>query len=257
VRGSLDTLRGVLALLGVALLFGGLGLYQRLVLWPLVALRPGRRHEWVGRYMRFVAERVLGLARFAGARFELRGRIATDVPVLIVMNHQSLIDIPVATLMTGPRAPRFVTRYVYERFVPLVSVLLRLSDAVIVNPDRRAREAVRRLSRTAETLESGLLIFPEGVRSSDGSLARFQGAGLRALLRARRLPVYLIVIDGVWQCRTLLDFARRAQQVRARAVVAGPLTPPRDASELPAFVRHLEAETRDQLARLREEGQDG
>jgi 1-acyl-sn-glycerol-3-phosphate acyltransferase len=248
---GLRLLRGVAALLAVGLLFAGLGLYQRLVLWPLVRLRPARRHERVGRYMRFVAARALGLARFAGARFELEGRVPTDSPVLVVMNHQSLIDIPVATAMSGPRALRFVARWVYARFVPLVSVLLRISEAVVVDPDRAARGAVRRLARAAETLESGLLIFPEGVRSRDGSLSPFRAAGLKAVLRARRLPVYLIVIDGAWPCRTLLDFVRNAHRVQARAEVIGPLSPPGSDHELPGFVRSLEVLTRERLARMR------
>jgi 1-acyl-sn-glycerol-3-phosphate acyltransferase len=250
-------LRGVVALLGVGLLFAGLGLYQRIVLWPLLRLQPERRHDRVGRYMRFVASRVLGLARFAGGRFELRGDVPTGTPVLVVMNHQSLVDVPIATLLAGPRALRFVARWVYARFVPLVSVLLRLSEAVVVNPEREARGAVRLLARTAKTLESGLLIFPEGVRSRDGSVAPFQPAGLKAILRARRLPVYLIVIDGAWRCRTLFEFAHRAHRLRVRTEVVGPLQPPEAHRELGAFIQGLEQRMRERLEELRRQGTDG
>lgn len=249
----MQVLRGALALMVVGLLFGGLGLYQRLVLAPLLRLRPDRRHDRVGRYMRFVGGCVLRVARLAGARFDLRGSVPTDEPVLVLMNHQSLIDIPVATVMAGPRALRFVARWVYARFVPLVSVLLRLSDAVIVNAESAPREAVRRLARTAEELESGLLIFPEGERTRDGSMSRFRTAGLKAILRARRLPVYLIVIDGAWQCRTLFDFAHGAHRIEARAVVVGPLQPPRAKADLAGFIQELEDRMRERLEELRRE----
>jgi len=253
VTGGLRILRGVIALAGIGVLFAGLGLYQRIVLWPLVTLRSRGRSERVGRYMRFVAGCVLGLARLAGARFDLRGHVPTDAPALIVMNHQSLIDIPVAVALAGPRAVRFVARWVYARFVPLVSVLLRLSEAVIVNPDGAAREAVRKLARAARTLESGLLIFPEGERSRDGSLVPFRSAGVRTILRARRLPVYLIVIDGAWPCRTLLDVVRHTHRIRARARVLGPLRPPEADRELGGFVASLETRMREELGALRRE----
>jgi len=253
VSAVLGTLRGLLALLGVGLLFGVLGLYQRLVLWPWVRLFPEGREERVGSYMRFVAGGVLAMARLAGGRFRLEGRVPTAGPVLVVMNHQSLIDIPMASLLAGPRALRFVARAAYARFVPLVSVLLRISDAVVVDPDRAGREAVRRLARAARSLESGLLIFPEGERTRDGSLAPFRAAGLRAVLRARRLPVYLIVVDGAWPCRTLWDFAWRGSRLDARARVLGPLAPPEEDARLPAFVTELERRTREQIASFRAE----
>lgn len=254
MRTVAGILRGALALAGVSLLFAGLDLYQRS--WLALRLRRASeadRHALVGRHMRLVAHRVLALARLAGARFDLRGTVPSDGPALVVMNHQSLLDIPVATAMAAPRALRFVSRSVYARGVPLVSGLLRISDGVIVDPDHAPRTAVRALARAAESLESALLIFPEGERTRDGSLARFRSAGLKALLRARRLPVYLLVLDGAWACRTLLDVVSHAHRIRVRAEVLGPFEPPAAARELTRFIAGLEARTRERLQALREE----
>lgn len=253
MKGAIGILRGAVALLALGVLFCGLDLYQRFVLGPRVRRNPATRSAQVDPYMRWVARTVLDLARLGGARFDLRGQVPTGAPALVIMNHQSLLDIPVATAMAGPRALRFVTRWVYARGVPLVSGLLRLSDGVIVNADHAARAAVRTLVRAADTLESGLLIFPEGVRTRDGSLASFRRAGLRALLKARRLPVYLLVIDGAWQCRTILDVAFRLHRIRARTAVLGPFEAPAAPGDLPGFISELEERMRAALLELRGE----
>lgn len=254
MKTAAGILRGALALVGVSVLFAGLDLYQRFALAPLLRRASAAdRRARTGRYMRWVALRILGLARLAGARFDLRGRIPSDAPALVVMNHQSLLDIPVATAMAAPRALRFVSRSVYARGVPLVSGLLRLSEGVIVDPDHAPRAAVRALARAAESLESALLIFPEGERTRDGALAPFRAAGLKTLLRARRLPVYLVVIDGAWTCRTARDVVSQVHRIRARAEVLGPFTPPAAPRDLNAFIAGLETTTRERLRAFRVE----
>ena len=83
-------------------------------------------------------------------------------PVLVVANHQSLLDIVQITLMARPRVPAFVTRSRYGYFVPLVSASVRLLGSPIVDPKRDPRGAVEAIRTAVPLLPHGMTIFPEG-----------------------------------------------------------------------------------------------
>src|SRR5439155_3181188 len=123
------------------------------------------------------------------------GAISTREPSLIVMNHQSLLDIPTVVLMVDPYVCRFVARHRYRRFVPSVSLCMRLLGCPIIDPDNR-KAALRTMRQAARDQAHGLLVFPEGHRTRDGEIQPFHAAGLEIMLRERLLPVYLVVTDG-------------------------------------------------------------
>jgi 1-acyl-sn-glycerol-3-phosphate acyltransferase len=229
-------LRGVLTLALVGVLFVALDLAERLIVVPLLRVRPAARERILGSWMRLVANLTLSVVAVSGARVELPARISCKRPTLLVMNHQSLLDIPaaVACLDRGPL--RFVTRRSYARGIPLVSHMLRLYDCPLVDPRRPSREEVASLQKTSETTSSPLLIFPEGSRTRDGSIGPFKRAGLRAILGARDWSVYLVVGDGFWRCGALRDFARNVGGIRGRVTWVGPLLPPRESERLDEFI---------------------
>lgn len=233
---------------GVAILYL---LYQ-----PRIWLRPRRRRAYVSSYMKLMSHGILGLLGLGGARFRRTGRVPTDGPVLIVMNHQSLVDIPTVTLMTAPSVPAFVTRRRYLRFIPSVSPAIRLLDSPIVDPERDPRGAVAELRRAALAHEAGLLIFPEGHRSTDGEVGRFRSAGIKAILAARRMPVYVVVTDGYWKSRRFVDFVRNIPLIRGETEVMGPFEPPARDEELAPFIRDLRERIAARLDEMRERGTD-
>lgn len=230
---STASLLGVLLWLGVV---GSLYLFGWVV--PLARLRPARRLELVSRYMKFMSRGILAIFAAGGARFRRTGRVPTDSPVLVVMNHQSLLDILTVTLMAEPLVPAFVTRLRYVQIAPLVSRCVRLLGSPIVDPKRDPRGAVDAVVRGARELRHGLLIFPEGHRSRDGEIRNFR-SGLNAALEARRLPVCLVVTDGFWRCRRLLDFVLNVHRIQGESEVLGSFDPPADPAELPGFVAEL------------------
>ena len=245
-------LKNALAATGGVMLIVGCGLFQRLVLWPAIILVPSRRDAWVSRYMRWTAARVFDLIGLAGARFDFDTCVPSSQPTLVVMNHQSLLDIPAAILMCEPFYPLFVTRRKYGRFIPLVSPLLRIARAPLIDPERSPKEAIADLGDSARQLEHAMLIFPEGRRTDDGEIGRFHLGGVRAIIRERRVPVYLIITDGFWHCRTFIDVANTLRQVRARGVALGPFQPPADESELTSFIAGLRERMIGELHKLRE-----
>ncbi len=126
--------------------------------------------------------------------FGLRVRGAEHVPasgpVLVVSNHQSVLDPPLVGGATA-RTLHFMAKAELFR-IPLFGRLIRSLNA---HPVRREGSDPRALKVAARLLEDGhaLLAFPEGTRSRDGSLrAGKPGVGMLAVLSgAPVVPAYV------------------------------------------------------------------
>lgn len=229
--------RSLLAFLGLLAWFVLGGLYQRVVVWPIVLVRPSRRAAVVSAYMRGMSYVILVLIRFGGGRAVRMGHLPTGAPMLAVMNHQSLLDIPTAILMARPCVPWFVTRRRYGRFIPAVSLCIRLLGCPLIEP-RDRRQSLRMLRETARGQPHGVLIFPEGHRSPDGEVRPFKTAGAELMLRERLVPVYLVVTDGFWRCRHIMDFVFNMNMIDGWTEVLGPFEP-RPGQDLGEFLEEL------------------
>lgn len=248
---ALDTVRGTLALLLALAAFPPMALPLRLVVMPAAWLRPAWRWGLAAWFMKAMSAWILKSLELGGARFTRVGRLPTSDPVLVVANHQSLVDICVLTLMADPYIPGFVARTRYARFVPLVSPCIRLAGCPAIDPKKDPRGAARIMAEAARTHPHGLLVFPEGHRTTDGSVRPFRTSGLLAILGARRLPVYLAVTDGLWAARRFVDFLANVPRLRGRTEVLGPFAPPEDDAELPAFIESLRARMVAHLEQMR------
>ncbi len=226
------------------------GLYQRLVVYPLVLLRPRWRSALTSRYFRGMSRGILFLIRMGGAVVRRSGTVCTSAPVLVLMNHQSLLDIPTAGLMSWPYVPWFVTRKRYHYGIPAVSPCLRLMGCPVIDPADR-KGSLRTMREAARQLQHGLLVFAEGHRTRDGEIQPFQTAGVLTVLRERRLPVYLVVTDGFWAARRLVDVVFGVGDIRGETEVLGQFEPPADTDALPAFVEGLRETMVAHLAHMR------
>lgn len=231
-----------------------MGPVQWLAIRPLMALVPGRRADILRSWKRGQARWVLWLARSVGGlRLTVQGELPRS-SCIVVMNHQSLLDIPIAVaLMRGP-TPLIPMRASYARGIPGISMLVRMSGHPLLRQGARAtRDEHRALAAAADQAARGersLLLFPEGHRSRDGELQPFMTPGLeRILRRAAATPVYLVAVDGLWRLRTFADIALRLAGTRARVAVRGPFATPADERQHGAFIERLHDEM---LAALRE-----
>jgi 1-acyl-sn-glycerol-3-phosphate acyltransferase len=247
IRGA----RSLVSVLLVGLFFLLNSPVLRLVVVPGSWLLPRHRFLLVSVFMKWMSAGIWVCLRLGGAHVRRNGTLPTAQPVLVVANHQALLDICQITLMAHPRVPAFVTRRRYARFVPLVSQCIRLLESPIVDPKRDARGSVEAVRRGARELPHGMAIFPEGHRSHDGEIRPFRAAGLEAILTERRLPVYLVLNEGVWRVRRLTDLLFRVPLIDARSEVMGPFEPPADAALLPEFIAELRATLVRRLAELR------
>ena len=221
-----------------------------LILVPAGKLVPRLRAQWGEWFINGMARLLLATFRAGGARFEVRRMIPTAEPCLIVGNHQSLLDPAVVIAMSAPYVPAFVARTRYAP-VPVVGESMRIVGCPLVDPRRDARGAVEKMVEGARTLPHGLLVYPEGHRTKDGEVRPWRPAGLAACIAARRLPVYLVVEDGFWHSRTLVDFVLNVHRMRGVIDVLGPFTPPADEAAIPAFIEELRQRMVGHLAGLR------
>jgi len=248
---AVRAVRSLAAVLLVGLWFLVSSPVLRLVVIPGAWAFPRLRFRLVSLFMKVVCGGILNLLRVGGARVRRKGSLPTATPVLIVANHQALLDICQVTLLAHPRVPAFVTRKRYTRFVPLVSACVRLLGCPVVEPKRDPEGAVEAIRRGARELPHGLLIFPEGHRSTDGEIRPFRTAGLETILSERRVPVYLVLNEGVWRVRRFSDLLFRVHLVDARSEVLGPFEPPADPGQVPGFIRGLRATLVSRLAEIR------
>lgn len=225
---------GVVALV-VWLLAGDV--WERVVVCTAIRLRPRRRDAIVSGYFKGMSRGIFAIVRAAGGRVHREGRIPTDQACLIVMNHQSLLDIPGAGLLMHPYVARFVARSRYGKGVPAVSLCIRLLGSPVIEPENR-KETLRLLRQAMREQEHGILIFPEGHRTRDGQVQPFHTAGLEIMLRERRVPVYAVVTDGFWTCRRFVDFLFNIDRIHGRTEVLGPFEPPAD-GELGPFLEQV------------------
>ncbi|MTI30576.1 lysophospholipid acyltransferase family protein, partial [Xanthovirga aplysinae] len=136
-----------------------------------------------------------------GARVTFRGldQLPNDRPLIIVANHQSMYDIPAVVWGFRKHHPKFVAKKELGKNIPSASYSLKHGGSVLIdrkNGSQSIREIIK-LGKKIEKNSYSACIFPEGTRSKNGQLRKFQAAGIRTLLKGA--PSALIVpyvIDG-------------------------------------------------------------
>lgn len=213
---------GVTTFVLVALVFVTGDIWGRLVVAPFVRFFPQRKEETLRAYHMTLRAWMFAVLRWFGrARFDVGPRVPCTGGNLVVMNHQSLLDVPVAALMIPDGYPSFVTHYRYARGVPLVSHMIRMMGSIPVYPGRTGRAELERLADAARAAEHPLVLYPEGHRTRDGEIRPWKRGALDAFLSAREWTVHVVVIDGLWKAARIPDFIRTLTRVRCRVESAG------------------------------------
>ncbi len=258
VRGALT-----IFVIGLAFLVGDV--VQRTIIAGAVKLLPGRRVRILSKWQHMWAAVCIGSVRhIGGAKIEPPPKFEAGPGTLIVMNHQSVLDIPLVVSAVRPTHPRIVTRARYARGKPLISHMVRLYQYPTVDPRAMTKTDVHDVAKLAAASPVPVVIYPEGTRSRTGNIASFRRAGLSAILAARSWRVHVATIDGYWSLRTLNDFLEGSSRIRGRMKVSGPWTSPdpsetslevdadtRDDPALESFIQTLEQAMRDDLAEIR------
>jgi 1-acyl-sn-glycerol-3-phosphate acyltransferase len=215
---------------------------NRLLIPPLLKLFPPHSLRIRRVWLRLHAIATTGLARtFGGMRLVVQGAIPRE-SVVVVMNHQSVMDIPVGVLLIPGPYPIIPTRDRYARAsIPGMPSLIRLLRFPVVSQKREnLRTELPAIAEAADSTARGdnsMLIFAEGHRTRDGQIAPFMRTGLRLVLERAKRPVYCIVADGLWHARTAFDAATGFAGATCSVHILGPFTAP--SSDLDGFIDGL------------------
>ena len=138
----------------------------------------------------------------ARLKIELSEEVDLKGPMIIISNHQSLMDIPLLYYVFGRMDLRFISKRELGKWLPFVSFCLRNGGHTLIDRGsrRQAVEAIEKLGREMGENAFAVSVFPEGTRARDGALKRFKVGGLEALRRqCPGVKVLPVAIDGLWE----------------------------------------------------------
>lgn len=248
-------LRSMLCATGYLLyLVLAMGLPQRLVLWPLVTILPSRRRAILRSWLRLHARGSLAVFRHLGnVQVVVEGSIAPE-SCIVLMNHQSVLDLPLAIYLVPGPYPLIPTAARYARGIPGISPLMRLARMPLLSRGRVAkRRELESLLMAADCVARGehsFLIFPEGHRSRNGNLLPFKTPGLRLVLTRARRPVYCAVVNDISHTRSAANAGLQLADTVVRVVILGPFDPPSKA-DADRFIEDLRGRMAATCAQLR------
>ena len=121
------------------------------------------------------------------------GKIPTDQSIIVVSNHQNMMDIPPLIWCFRHQHAKFISKKELGRGIPSISFNLRKGGSLLI--DRKSgNTAITQISQYGLQMNKtnhAVVIFPEGTRSNSAHLSPFKMGGLKALIDA--MPEALIV----------------------------------------------------------------
>ena len=147
---------------------------------------------------------LLRCSSILGTRFSFNNpyTISTNQPIIIVSNHQSLLDIPPIFWFMRMHHPKFISKIELGKGIPSVSYNLKHGGSVLIDR-KKPIESITKIRKFANYIENNnraAVIFPEGTRSRNGIPKKFQTKGLLTLFE--EIPSALVVpitINNSWR----------------------------------------------------------
>lgn len=139
-----------------------------------------------------------------GTWFQFRNvnYIPKGVPIIFVVNHQSLYDIVGIIWHLRRFHPKFVSKKELGKGIPSVSYNLRHGGSVLIDrkDPKQAIPTIKGLSEYIEKHKRSAVIFPEGTRSKDGTPKKFSENGVKILCKyAPSAVIVPISINNSWK----------------------------------------------------------
>lgn len=156
--------------------------------------RDGSRVRFFYRFSRYYC-RLTFLLAFRGQVFGAR-RVPQRGGVLLACNHQSFLD-PILAALPMSRECAFMGRdtlFANPAF-------RRLIESLNCFPVKRGTADVGAIKESLRRLKQGyaLVTFPEGTRSSDGSIGPMMPGSI-LIARKARVPIVPTLISGAYEC---------------------------------------------------------
>jgi len=128
--------------------------------------------------------------------------IPSNVPIIIVSNHQSMWDISPLSWYLRKYHPKFISKVELGTGIPSVSYNLRHGGSILIdrNNPRQAIVEMVKFSKYLQEFNRSGVIFPEGTRSKTGVPKPFRRTGLQTLFK--KIPdgyVVPVTINNSWK----------------------------------------------------------
>lgn len=186
------------------------------------------------------------LQRVWGLRITGLEHLPDSAPFVLAPNHLSYVDPFVVGMALPGRVLRKIFFVGYAAYFSgaVTSRLARLLRTVPIDQNRNLERAMQAASEGLRR-EMVLGIFPEGARSTDGTLQRFR-RGVGILARIHSVPVVPV---GIWGSYQMWPREGRFRPHRLAVAFGEPLDPPASRDEEEAFLERL----REAVAELTEQ----
>jgi 1-acyl-sn-glycerol-3-phosphate acyltransferase len=123
-------------------------------------------------------------------------------PIIFLANHQGLLDIPPLIWYLRKYHAKFISKIELTKNIPSISYNLKHGGGA--NIDRKdPRQSITEIMKLGQRMKENnwsVVIFPEGTRSTDGTVKTFQAAGIATILK--KCPEALLVpiaIKNSWK----------------------------------------------------------
>jgi 1-acyl-sn-glycerol-3-phosphate acyltransferase len=172
-----------------------------LAFWGSIVVWESRRRRRDGDWYMMITRRwVRSVIWASGCPVIVHGRehLRPDVPQVIAANHISWFDVfALAAVIEEPYY--FVAKKELQKIPLFGQALVAAGHIVIDRSDRqRAIESLREAGEKVRESRGVVVIFPEGTRSRDGSLAPFK-KGAFMLAAESRVPIVPTAVTGSYE----------------------------------------------------------
>jgi 1-acyl-sn-glycerol-3-phosphate acyltransferase len=135
-----------------------------------------------------------------GSRSKFIGfdKIPKGKPLIIVSNHQNLLDI--SPIIWGFRDyhPKFISKKELGSGIPSISYNLKNGGSLLIDR-KKGSQAVKQIFEFGESLNEknySVVLYPEGTRSKTGVVRNFKVGGLKALVES--MPNAVVVPFAIY-----------------------------------------------------------
>jgi 1-acyl-sn-glycerol-3-phosphate acyltransferase len=150
---------------------------------------------------------VLYVLRITGFRWSIKGQshlsqLKPGLPLLVIANHQSLMDIPMLYLAFPGYHLRFVAKRELTKFLPFVSFALREGGHAVIdrNDGKGALNQLKQYAEARSSSDLAICIFPEGTRARSGELKPFKSGGVASIIKAcDQINVMPVAVINSWK----------------------------------------------------------
>jgi 1-acyl-sn-glycerol-3-phosphate acyltransferase len=142
------------------------------------------------------------LLKIARVSISLEGEenlpVYPNSPAIFVMNHASSLDIPLIEEVIGTYPHVWMSQHKFAKIPFFGFLLVRMHVLIDRNDARVAAHALIKACNIAKHTITHILLFPEGIRTRDGSLGPFK-KGFTLIVKRLKCPVIPIAIKGSYE----------------------------------------------------------